>query len=271
MGRIFLTLAAGLLLAACREDAPIPVPEETPALDESAPIPLEVEEVAVVGARAVTEETDDFLFDYSYPAEAGDIPELAKILGERLDLDRADIATQAAEARQMAREDGFPFNKFSSGTKWKLVADTPGYLSLSADMTLYSGGAHGIYGYDSLIWDKAEKQPLVPEDFFASVDDLDLVLAESFCDLLNKERALRRGEPVDPESGDMYDQCVPLSDTTLLLGSTSGNEFDRIGVQIGPYVAGSYAEGSFEFTFPVTDAVIGKVKEEYRPAFASRN
>ena len=266
MGRVCLFFAAALLLASCREDVPqqAPSPQATETgLETPAP-------VVVLGARTVSEETDDFVFDYAYPADPGHIPELAELLGRRLDAARAEIAGQSADAREAAHEDGFPFNKFSSGTKWQVVADTPGFLSLSSSMTSYTGGAHGIYGYDALVWDRENAVPLEPDDFFTSLDALDDVLSGPFCEVLNRERAVRRGEAVEEGSQDMFDLCVPLRDTTLLLGSSSGQAFNRIGVQIGPYVAGPYAEGSYEFTFPVTAQVLDVVKDDYRSAFAVR-
>ena len=42
---------------------------------------------------------------------------------------------------------------------------------------------------------------------------------------------------------------------------TALKTFDRIGILIGPYVAGPYAEGSYEFTFPVDSAVIDAVNQ----------
>lgn len=271
MGRVCLIFAAGLLLASCRQDAEPAAPEASPTPEPSESAAVDPAAVVIVGARSVSEETDDFLFEYAYPAEAGNIPELAALLAVRLDQARAELATQSADAREAAHEDGFPFNKFSSGTKWQVVADTPAFLSLSANMTSYTGGAHGLFGFDTLVWNKEAAAALVPEDFFSSMEVLDAVLAEPFCDLLNRERAVRRGTAVDAQSTDMFDQCVPLKDTNVLLGSSRGEAFDRIGVQIGPYVAGPYAEGSFEFTFPVNAQVLEVVREEYRTAFAARN
>ena len=56
----------------------------------------------------------------------------------------------------------------------------------------------------------------------------------------------------------------------MILGSSNGKAFDRIGILVAPYEAGPYAEGDYEITLPVTDAVIAAVKPEYRPSFASR-
>lgn len=266
MGRVCLGLVAAMLLVSCQQDDSKPASQEAPAPTESAsaaPVPAS-------GARAVAEETGDFLFEYSYPEEAGAIPELAAMLGDRLDAVRADIATQSAAGREVAHDDGFPFNKYSSSTAWQVVADTPRFLSLSSAYESYSGGAHGNYGFGALVWDKEAGRALAPRDFFTSLDALDDVLEKVLCNKLNGERAKRRGQPVEEGSDDIFDACVPLSDTTLLLGSSSGKAFNRIGVQVGPYVAGPFAEGSFEFTFPVTAEVLEVVKEDYRSSFAVR-
>ncbi|WP_169053454.1 DUF4163 domain-containing protein [Alteraurantiacibacter aquimixticola] len=267
MGKVYWALASGLLLMSCREEAPEPLPSESAA---ATPVPPETPAI-VSGARDVREETDDFLFEYSYPVEAGRIPALAAMLDARLERERTSLARQSAEAREDAGDDGFPFNKYSTGVEWQVVADTPRFLSLSASLSSYSGGAHGNYGFDSLVWDREADAALEPVAMFTSLAALEEVLGEDLCDMLNVERATRRGEPIEPGSDDMFDQCVPLSDTTILLGSTNGRAFNRIGVQMGPYVAGPYAESAYEFTLPVTRAVMDTVKEDYRSAFAPRN
>ena len=224
------------------------------------------------GARAVKEETDDFLFEYSYPAEAGNIAELALFLDRRLEASRTELAKNAAEGRETAGDNGFPFNKYFSGVEWEVVADTPRFLSMSADISSYSGGAHGNYGFSALVWDKEQTVALKPETFFESLDGVGEAVSEEFCDALNAERAKRRpDQPIEANSVAEFDQCVDLSDTTLLLGSSGGEKFDKLGIQIGPYVAGPYAEGAYEFTFDIDQALLDAVKEEYRPFFAARN
>jgi hypothetical protein len=119
------------------------------------------------------------------------------------------------------------------------------------------------------VWDKEAGRALDPAQLFTSTAALDEAIGTSLCDLLQRERAARRGQ--EPTGEGTFEECVPLADTTLLLGSTNSAKFNRIGVVIGPYVAGPYAEGSYEFTIPVDAEVLAAVREEYRPAFASRN
>ncbi len=223
------------------------------------------------GARSFTEETDTFLFEYSYPQEPGEIPALAAWLDDRLDEERNLLAREADRARRNARNDGFPFNKYSSLTHWHLVADVPDYLSLSAQLSTYTGGAHPNYGFDTMVWDKEAKTALEPIAFFISPTALDEALGDQLCQALNAERTKRRGMEIPEGSDDPFEACVKPDETNLLLGSLSGLKFDRVGVQIAPYLAGPYAEGSYEFTFDITPDLLETVKPEYQDAFTARN
>lgn len=225
------------------------------------------------GAREVVEETDTYLFEYSWPAHAGAIAELENLLETLLARNRERLAREAIEGRQVARANGFPFNKYSSATAWEVVADLPDWLSLSATRSTYTGGAHPNYGFDTLLWDKEGERALETAALFTSLDALDASLGEELCERLNKERARRRGEEEagGANGGGLFDECVSVKDANILLGSRGGRRFDRIGIQMAPYVAGPYAEGDYEFTFPVTEELLQSVRPQYREAFAARN
>ena len=262
-------LAAAGMLAACDPQGDVPpAPPSTPAPAPSASASASATPVAN-GARSVSEETDDYFFEYSYPAEAGNIPELSALLDRRLENTRTDLAEQAARARSDARDNGFPYNRYSNNVEWKVVADLPRYLSLSANLGSYSGGAHGNYGFNSMIWDKEAGRALDPKALFIRGNALDEALGDRLCEALNAERAKRRGDQPVGEPDDWMNQCVEIKDTTVLLGSGNGQTFDRVGILIGPYVAGPYAEGSYELDFPVDAALLGAVKSEYREAFSA--
>ena len=85
--------------------------------------------------------------------------------------------------------------------------------------------------------------------------------------MLDEERSKRRGEPVVSD-GRLFNDCIKPSEQTVILGASNGRTFDKIGILIGPYAAGSYAEGDYEFTLPVTAALRRAVKPEYRDAFS---
>ncbi|WP_235425435.1 DUF4163 domain-containing protein [Croceibacterium mercuriale] len=274
-------LACAAVMAGCtgpagdeqERQAGTPAPEATavatpPPAPEPTETPLAVRETG--GARAVTEETDDYLFSYAYPAVAGSVAPLGDLLDRQLEERRTELATSAAQARREARADGFPYNKHSYQAEWKLVADIPGWLSLSNEFSTYSGGAHGIYGVSSLVWDKDAAEAMEAIELFTSPQALEDALGDRFCDGLNKQREERRGDPVDPEADDLFNKCPDIDELVVLVGSGSGRRFDRLTLYAGPYVAGPYAEGDFRVNLNVDRAVLQTVKPRYRDSFATR-
>jgi hypothetical protein len=151
--------------------------------------------------------------------------------------------------------------------EWQVVTDLPGWLSLSQRNSHFEGGAHPNSGFDSRVWDRKAGRALAPRDLFVSAKALDAAIRGPFCDALDRERAVRRGEPVNRASGDDFDACIAPSEQTLILGSTDRKRFNRIGILVSPYAAGPYAEGSYDITVPVTPAVLQAVKPEFRAAF----
>lgn len=225
------------------------------------------------GASAVEEENDTYSFDYAYPAAAGAIPDLAAMLDRKREDARSALEEQAGDDRAQAEANDYPYRPHSYSQEWKVVADTPGFLSLSGEFATYSGGAHGMYGLESLVWDKRAGRAMDGVDMFRSAEALDDALGEKLCEALDAQRAQRRGEPLPagPGGDDFgFDSCQHVKDATVLVGSSNGRAFDRIGIWFGPYVAGPYAEGAYELNFPVDAAVLDAVKSEYRAAFAAR-
>lgn len=218
--------------------------------------------------RAVSESTEAYEFEYSYPGAAAAIPALADWLDAQAAERKASLQSEAQEGRAEAQSGNYPFNPHSYSMDWKVVADIPDWLSLSGEFSTYSGGAHGMYGMDSLVWQKDPGRRLQPIALFRSPAALTDALSPGLCNALDAERAERRGEPVRPDSDDPFDQCLGMDEATVLLGSSNGETFDRLTVWIGPYVAGPYAEGAFELDFPVDAAVLASVKPEYREAFS---
>lgn len=278
MWRLVSVLACAAVLAACNgtagdggEDADATPAQGEGATPPAAPSPPELAARSSSGARSVAEETDDFLFEYAYPAEAGRIPELGDLLDRRLEERRGELARTSAEARRDARSDGFPYNKHSYTGEWKVVADLPRLLSLSNEFSTYGGGAHGNFGMESLVWDKQEGQAMQAVDLFTSPAALEQALGPRFCSELDRLREQRRGAPLEEEGESSFTDCPEIGELTVLVGSRSGSKFDRLTLHAGPYVAGPYAEGAYSVDLRVDRAVLAAVRAEYRDSFASRN
>jgi len=245
-----------------------PAPTDTPTATAS---PSATATATSNGARTVSEETDDFLFEYSYPAEVGEIPELAALLDARLAKQRAELARDAESARREARANGFPYNKHSFSSEWQVVASIPGWLSLSESIATYTGGAHGNTTLNSLVWDKEAGKAMDAIALFTSPAALEEALGDRFCDGLNRERAKRRGAPVPKDSDDQFDQCPGIDELEVLVGSSNRRTFNRLTIYAGPYVAGPYVEGSYEVDLNIDRAILAAVRPEFREAFSVRN
>ena len=270
MTRWISLLALAGALTACNGEADDTPPPATPT-ETPAPTPTASATASSNGARSVAEETDDFLFEFSYPAEAGRIVELASLLDIQLEQRREELARESVEARRAAREDGFPYNKHSYTAEWQVVAELPGWLSLSVDIATYTGGAHGNYTRESLVWDKQNERSMDAIDLFSSPAAFEEALGDKFCEALDLERAKRREDAPDLGADDPFVQCPGIDELEVFVGSSNGRTFNRLTLYAGPYVAGPYAEGAYEVNLPIDGAMLATVKPEYREAFSARN
>jgi len=211
-------------------------------------------------------QTRDVSFSYRYPAAAARIPGLRRwLLADRAAL-RTRTYREAAAGQRDAAANGYPYRTYETQRDWKQVTDTPRFLSLSMTQYVFTGGAHGSPTSGALLWDKTENRTRTPRSLFTSDTALWRAVRARYCPALKAERARRMGK--DAMTG-IAPVCPPLKDLTVLLGSTRGDAFDRVGLIADPYVAGAYAEGSYEITLPVTPALIAAVKPAYRTAFAT--
>jgi hypothetical protein len=205
-------------------------------------------------------------FKYGWPAAVAAVPALTARFTEERDAALAEQKSNwQSTLTDLAGEDCTACKSLSFQKSWAVVADLPRYLSLSADIYFYTGGAHGNSGFDALVWDREAKAALAPEAMFRSEAALQDALGDAWCTALKMERQKRMGEDF---TDDGFFPCPAIGDLTVLPGSSDKQRFNRIGLIAAPYVAGSYAEGPYEVTLPVTPAVLAALKPEYKSAFA---
>ncbi len=264
-----LPYALPVLLAACGSPAQNQ-PQPTPSAASSAAVAIATPTPPAKGSAHETRiDNPLYSFTYSWPAAADAIPALKAWLAADEAKSRASIADQAKDGKADAARSGFDFNPYESSVSYAVVTDLPGWLSLSGMSEDYSGGAHPNHGPIALLWDKTAGRQREALDLFTSKAALSKAIRAPFCDAIDKERARRRGETVNRNSGDEFDTCLDPVASTLILGSTDRRHFTRLGILLGPYEAGPYAEGDYEVTLPVTPAVLAAVKPEYRQDFAT--
>jgi hypothetical protein len=239
---------------------------------EAAP-EVAVEAQAVAGGEAVVFENNDTRgqytreFAYNWPAAVSAVPELVTRFSAERDKAMAEQRQDFEDAiREFAGQDCIGCVNRSYAKEWAVVADVPRFLSLSATIYVYSGGAHGNGTFDGLVWDREAGAAITTKDFFASPGAMEEALGADWCAALRQERTKRVG--VDYGEDPTF-PCPPIADLVVLPASAGKQAFERIGLLAAPYVAGSYAEGGYEVTLPVTPQVIAALKPEYRPYFAA--
>jgi hypothetical protein len=276
--RRFLPLAC-LVLAACsgkNDSAPAPQPAPSAIASAAAttptpaPTPTELATATPSGANSVKEQNDLYSFSYSWPAAAGNIPALAHQLEAGLEKSKQDLIANAQKGKEQSDSNGFPYNAHYYSEDWKVVANLPHWLSLTGKFSTYTGGAHGMYGLESLVWDKKVGRGFPAIAMFTSAKAIGDALGDRLCKALDRERAKKRKGMPKGQSIDEFNKCVGVDQATVLVGSSNGRTFNRIGLWFGPYVAGPYVEGAYELTFPMDKALIEAVKPTYRDTFSVR-
>ncbi len=216
---------------------------------------------------AVSEKTGFLEFAYAYPAQAAAVPALASKLAKEMETSKVDALKMARDDSRAAKNAGYPFRPHSLETRWTVAADTPRFLSLRSESYVYTGGAHGMTGYEAILWDKARKRETSFEATMTSAAAFAAAIHDRFCDALDKERAKKRGAPVQRGSDD-FSQCIDPMKEVLVPTSSDGKLVDAVTVVIAPYSAGPYAEGSYEVVLPVDAAMRKAIKTEYQDGFA---
>ena len=251
-------------LAACDSTTDQPAGRNEPETPVAALKPS-----APAKAFEVEETTDLIEFEFSWSAEAAAVPRLVSRLEKEMAVAKADLIAGAQESKAMRTKRGDDFNRYSLSTSYKTAGQTPGLLSLQVETWTYTGGAHGYGGTAALLWDRIGAQQIKFADLFAQAANRDRVMTQRWCDALNVAREQKRGEPVG--GGGMFDECPPLDDIAIIPADQNGNgRFERLLMVASPYVAGPYAEGSYEIELPVTANLIAVIGQEYRPSFEAQ-
>lgn len=267
MNRLYLALPLALLAACNSEAAPPPPANETAAPAKAGAQKPEPDMPPVEGGRIV-EKSDLVAFNFSWPAEAAAIPtihaEMQKHAAEHLKNAR-EGAVQDQKARAEIGAEPLPF---AFDAKWENAGESDRLLSLMAKVYEFTGGAHGNTHYDVLLWDKATKAKVAALDLFADRAAAARMINETYCPLLDRQRAEKRQETLPLKGEGWMVECPDAAKYAIAPVDKNGDgRFDALRVLLPPYEAGPYAEGTFEVDVPVTGAVKAMMKPDYRSAF----
>lgn len=208
-------------------------------------------------------------FRYAWPTEA----RVIRPLDARF---RADAARQKRDALTAAQADRrarlsmkAPFNRHYFMRVWSARGQSARLLSLESQTDTFTGGAHPMSSTGALLWDRALGRAVTHDSLLQRAGGWSAAIRKPFCNILDKERARRRGGPV--RRGDSFGACPALKDLTVSLqDGDRDRRFDRIRVIADPYVAGPYAEGKYVISIPVTAAMVARLKPAFRASFEAQ-
>ena len=264
MRRAFLLIAA---LAGCGEQTAEPQSAEPASV---ASVPANQVNVATQltprpsEPHSVEEENDLYSFSFSWP---GSIPQKleSRFKAEESKL-KAELVAGAREDRAERAKQGFEYHPHSASRSYEYSGRSGRLMSLMSSSYGFTGGAHGSSGSGAILWDNVLGREISIQDPLLPGTSWTGAIRQPFCVLLDRERQKRRGEPVRKD--DLFGNCPEYKELTVLLSDTNKDaRFDHIDVIADQYVAGPYAEGPYEISLPITDAMIDRLKPEYRFSF----
>lgn len=257
---------AALLVAACNQNSALPGGHEA---NTSAAAPAAKLTAPAAQAFAYDEENDQIEFHYGWSAEAAAVPQLDNRFRKDMEKVKSNLVAGAQEDKVMRDKEGFEFHGHMSSTDYKTAGQSDRLLSLQVDAGSYTGGAHGNYGTGALLWDRAAAKEIEITELFSAPANKDRLLTQRWCDALNTAREEKRGEPVS--GGGTFDECPKLDEIAVIPADGNGNgRFETLMLVASPYVAGPYAEGSYEIELGVTPDLVAALKGDYSPSFEAQ-
>lgn len=262
-GRMKVVIPFAALLVSCGQQA-TPTSENFSA-NATQPAPVQPRAPAAK-AFAFEEENDLIEFHFGWPSEAAAVPQLVERIQKEMEKAKARLIAGAKEDKAFRDKEKLAFHGHMSSTSYETAGQSDRLLSLSVDAGSYTGGAHGNAGQDALLWDRQAATEISDTDLFVEASNRDRLLTQRWCDALNKAREEKRGEAVGGEG--MFDDCPGLDDIAIIPTDRDKNgKFERLRLVASPYVAGPWAEGSYEIDLAITPDLIAALKDEFRASF----
>ena len=218
----------------------------------AAPVPesaCPLQSPAAAELRCSAETGPNWTFAFAWPVAAPRLPGLEREMEARRAQARADAETIPAYAA------GHPDGRFHYEQAFALDANRPELIALSATTDSYSGGAHGWYAFDTLLWDPAADRRLGLYELFSDAPAGRAELERQLCPALLEVRRAR----VSFRGG-----CDGAPEDAALVASGDG-QIDTLRVRYAEL--DGYAGGGYEVFLPVTPAFIAALDERFRPAF----
>lgn len=240
---LILIAAVAAVLAACGRKA-----------EEDAAAPVAIPAAPTAGATAASPLAYDSKNAFAsvkltLPEALKSQPELHKQIYDASVSDLKSFTEGAqADRTEFGGDGGMP--PYEKVVAYEDAVDTGKLFGLLGNAYEFTGGAHGNPSYMSVLWDKALKRRIDLNAILKPGADR-AALDRMLCAALNVEKRKRDPQAVLLTLNGADWKCPRLSETVVgLAPSTTPGKAGGLTVQIGPYVAGPYAEGGYEIDLP---------------------
>ena len=228
-------------------------------------------------AVTIAQKEAPYSYEFSWSKEAAEIPALDTLLRKRADESKGEIVDDATTAQAEAKRDGgfFPDMGYELTWDYATAGNSEALLSLSGGWFTYTGGAHGLFGAYSLLWDKSSGKEIELPALFERVTEYAL-LHPKMCAALKRERKEKRESEEQIDSGfegidEAFNGCPKFEEITgWIADDDKDGKFDTFMFAADPYVAGPYVEGTYEMKVQVTERMIAALKPAYRASFEAQ-
>lgn len=249
-----LLLAIGAGLNGCADWGP----QGAPAAAAEPDCPVKGSKPAK-GSMCIGKTGPNWTYAFVYPAEAARIPALDAWLRNESKEDEGDHEDSIGLLAAHAKKD--PESRHYKERVYTLDSDLPALLALSKINSSYSGGAHGWFWFESLLWDKTRDRRLEYQELFSDFLAADAEIRGQLCPILAESRrrlAARGGTTFDGP-------CAEPAYETLTLIAPGGRVTALKMIFNG---LDGYAGGTYEIYVPVSRRLLALVADRFRADFA---
>ncbi|HLL29804.1 MAG TPA: hypothetical protein VK403_02300 [Allosphingosinicella sp.] len=223
--------------AAARQDCPTQIPQPDK------------------GGVCLAQKGPNWTYALAYPAEAARIPALDAWLRAESKADEGDHEESIGSLAAWAQKN--PDSRFHLERVYTLDSEIPTLLALSKMTSSYTGGAHGWFANETLLWDKSRNRALKPEELFSDPPAANAEIRDQLCPALSELRRSRN------RGFDGRCEEPPYYAMTLL---AAGGRVTRLKVTFNELEG--YAGGTYMVYVPVTRRLLDLVAERFRAGFA---
>lgn len=162
--------------------------------------------------------------------------------------------------------EGVDYGDINTNIGWAVKGRAGNLVNAVSTTSMATGGAHGLFGIQSILWDSGRKQVLSSPLVLFS-DRLESVKAQYY-EALDAERERLSSGAWEAPTGVADLHRPPYSKLQFSFSGRYSNKFDTIHIIANPEVAETFSVGIIGVNIPITQAILKTIKPEFRASFA---